>query len=105
MRSPLSGVAQEEVGMSHARPEDLGETPTLEVRVYRDGVLIGRELCESEEDVAAFVEAWEQEPGIECEVDDLSVSSHGTESLEVEPTDVDAYPTDTAMPTRHEPPW
>ena len=43
------------------------------------GVLVYRELCESEADAAAFVEAWEQEPGIECEVDDLSVRRHDVE--------------------------
>jgi hypothetical protein len=91
--------------MSDVRPEDLGETPTLEVRAYRAGVLVSRELCESEEDAAAFVEAWEQEPGIVCEVDDLSVPSHDTEMFEVEPTDLEAYPTDTQTHTRVERPW
>ena len=65
----------------------------FEGRAYRDGVLVSRELCESEEDAAAFVETREQEPGIECEVDDLSVRSHNVEVFEVEPTDVDEYPT------------
>ena len=79
--------------MSDLRPQDFGETPTLEARAYRDGVLVHRELCESEADAAAFVEAWDEEPGIECEVDDLSVRSHGVERFEVEPTDADDYPT------------
>ncbi len=91
--------------MSDVRPEDLGETPILEARAYRDGALVARELCESEEDAAAFVETWEQEPGIECEVDDLSVPSHDTEVFEVEPTDLDAYPPDTTTPTRIEQSW
>ena len=86
--------------MSDARPEDLGETPALEVRAYRDGVLVSRELCESEEDAAMFVEAWEEEPGIHCEIEDLSVP-RPTESFEVEPTDLDAYPPDTFPPTLH----
>ena len=91
--------------MSDVRPEDLGETPSVEVRACRDGVLVCRELCESEEDAAAFVEAWEQQPGIECEVDDLSFPCHDTESFEVEPTDVDAYPPETTTRTRIERPW
>ena len=79
--------------MSDLRPEDLGETPTLEVRVYRNDALLHRELCETEADAAAVVEAWEEEPGIECEVDDLSTRRHDAEDLEVEPTDAEAYPT------------
>ena len=90
--------------MSDVRPEDFGETPTLEARAYRDGVLICRERCDSEEDAAAFVETWEQEPGIHCEVDDLSVPSHDTETFEVEPTDIDAHPPDTTTRTRIERP-
>ena len=42
--------------MSELRPEDPGETPTLEVCVYRNGVLVHRELCESEADAAAATE-------------------------------------------------
>jgi hypothetical protein len=99
VRSLLRRVVGEEEGMSDLRPEDLVETPTLEVRAYRDGVLMRRELCESEEDAAAFVDAWEQEPGIRCEVDDLSLRSHDTESFEVEPTDADEYPTDVTGPS------
>jgi hypothetical protein len=79
--------------MSELRPEDLGETPTLEVCVYRNGALVHRELCESEADAAAVAEGWEQEPGIKCEVADLSTGRHDVEDVEVEPTDVEAYPT------------
>jgi hypothetical protein len=43
--------------MGEVRPEALGETPTLEVRVYRDGALICRELSESEEGAATLIEA------------------------------------------------
>lgn len=79
--------------MSDLRPEDFGETPTLEARAYREGVLVHSELCESEPDAAAFVELWEQEPGTECEVDDLSVRSDDVDAFDVEPADDDGYPT------------
>ena len=32
--------------------------PTLEVRIYDHDRLLGRELCESEEDTTAVVERW-----------------------------------------------
>jgi hypothetical protein len=73
--------------MSEFRPGDLGETPALEVRIYRDAVLIHSELCESEEDAAAVVEAWEQEPRTTCEVSDLSAQRHDVDVLEVTPTE------------------
>jgi hypothetical protein len=79
--------------MSEFRPADLGETPTLEVRIYRDGVLVHSELCESEEDAAAAVEAWEQEARTTFEVADLSAQHHDVELLEVEPTGEEDHPT------------
>ena len=84
--------------MSDLRQEDFGVTPTLEVRVYRDGVLVQRVLCETEEDAVATVEAAEEERGVKCEVDDLSAQHHDVDDLEVAPTafaDYDAYPTTT----------
>lgn len=54
-------------------PEDHGETPTTEVRVYRDGRLLERELFESEVEAALAIEAWTEIEGVECEVDDLSL--------------------------------
>ena len=45
---------------------------TIEVRAYREGKIVHRQLCESAEDAAALVDVWEQHEGIECEVDDLS---------------------------------
>lgn len=91
--------------MSELRPADFGEPPTLEVRVYRDGVLLQRELCESEADAAAVVEAWEEEPGIECEVDDLAAPRHDVEVLEIERDDVDEHPTVPETGARTEPRW
>lgn len=66
--------------MTTPRDANHGETPTIEVRVYRDGRLIERELCESEERAALVVEAWQEIDGVECEVDDLSVR-HGPEDI------------------------
>ncbi len=77
--------------MSSLGLEERDEAPTLEVRVYRDGALIHRELCESEEDAAAAVERWEEEPGVECEVEDLSASRRDVEVFEVEPPDIEDY--------------
>ena len=37
--------------MDQLRPEELGETPALEVIVYRDGALVERVRCESELDL------------------------------------------------------
>jgi hypothetical protein len=56
--------------MSDVRPEDLGETPTIEVRVFRHGELVERELCESEEQAAQIVEGWAEVDGVSCEVDE-----------------------------------
>ena len=83
--------------MSDLRQEDFGVTPTLEVRVYRDGALVQRVLCESEEDAVATVEAAEEELGVKCEVDDLSAQHHDVDDLDVERTDItdfdEEYPT------------
>jgi len=53
--------------------EERDETPTIEVRVWRHGALVHRELCESEEQAASVVEAWSELEGTECELDDLTV--------------------------------
>jgi hypothetical protein len=48
------------------------EAGAIEVRGYREGTMVYRQLCESAEEAAAVVDAWEQLDGVECEVDDLS---------------------------------
>lgn len=71
------------------------ETPTVEVRVYRDGRLMHRELCESDEDAALVVEEWNEIEGTECEVDDLSSPHRPDQILDLEPPeppDEEAYP-------------
>lgn len=79
--------------MSDVRPEEVGgETPTVEVRAYRHGTLLGRELCETEAEAAAAVERWEEQEGVECVVEDLSAAEH-EDSTEVDVADAsDAYP-------------
>ena len=47
-------------------------TPGIEVRVFRDGDLIERQLCESEEEAAEVVEKWSEVDEVTCLVDDLS---------------------------------
>jgi hypothetical protein len=61
------------------------DTPTVEVRVLRDGELIHRELCESAEEASSVVAQWAEMEGVRCEVDDLSAHHHAGEILEPEP--------------------
>ncbi len=48
------------------------ESPTVEVVVFRDGREVARELCDTAEDAALVVERWSEDPGVVCQVDDLS---------------------------------
>jgi len=48
------------------------ESPTVEVVVFRDGLEIARELCDAPEDATLVVERWSEDPGVVCQVDDLS---------------------------------
>lgn len=68
--------------MSEAIFEERDAAPTIEVRVFRHGDLVHRELCESEEQAALVVEAWGELDGVECEVDDLSVRHRAGEVFE-----------------------
>lgn len=60
--------------------EEGGEVASIEVRVYRHGDLIRRELCESDEQASLVVDEWAELEGVTCEVDDLSVR-HGTDQI------------------------
>lgn len=51
------------------------DTPTIEVRVYRDGNLVQRELCETDVEAAAVVAAWSEVDGIVCQVDDSAAGA------------------------------
>lgn len=76
---------------------DAGDTPTIEVRVYRDAELIQRELCESEEEAARVLESWSELDDVTCEVDDLSYHHRPGDVLEPQPPE----PVDEDYP--HEP--
>ena len=65
-------------------------TPTLEVRILRDGIVIQRELCETEEEANAVVEAWADTEGILVEVEDLARSGGSAGVLDPRPWEVDA---------------
>ena len=79
--------------MTDIRPEDLGLTSTVEVRVYRSGDLVTTELCETAAEAAAHVAVWEEQPGITCEVRDLTVTMRDGSDMEVDPADLsDVYP-------------
>jgi hypothetical protein len=47
-------------------------SPSLEVRVYRNGEVIARELCESEDEATLAVERYADEHEVSFEVEDLS---------------------------------
>lgn len=68
--------------MTEPLPQELGESRTVEVRVYRHGVLTHRQLCESVEEADAVVDAWSELQGVEFEFDDLSVKHNPEEILE-----------------------
>lgn len=56
------------------------DTPTIEVRVFQEGKLVHRELCESEEQAGLVIETWSELEGVECEVEDLS-AHHGPQDV------------------------
>jgi hypothetical protein len=63
--------------------------PHLEVRILRDGVVTQRELCESEGEANAVVQAWSDVEGVVVEVVDLTrIGRPGV--LEPQPWEVDA---------------
>jgi len=62
--------------------EETADSPSVEVRIWRNGELIQRELAESAEAAQDIVDAWSEIEGVECEVDDLSVTHRADEILE-----------------------
>jgi hypothetical protein len=65
-------------------------TPRLEVRILRDGVVVQRELCETDEDAAAIVDSWADTEGVVVEVEDLTRSGRAAGVLDPRPWEVDA---------------
>jgi len=61
------------------------DAPTVEVRVFRHGVLVHQELCESEEQAALVVDEWSELDGVQCEVDDMSAEHGADDNVESEP--------------------
>jgi hypothetical protein len=48
------------------------ESPTVEIVVFRNGREVARELCDTPDEATLVVERWSEEPGVVCQVDDLS---------------------------------
>jgi len=65
--------------------DEAGESPTVEVRVWRGDELVHRQLCETAEDAAAIVDYWSEIDGVRCEVDDLAVRHRSDQILEPGP--------------------
>lgn len=80
-RVPLSVPDREVV-------DESGESPTVEVRVWRGDDLIHRELCESAEIASAVVASWSDVEGVRCEIADLSSSHRPDDILAPDPEDV-----------------
>ncbi len=52
-RHPWMPDLPEDGHMSDIRPQDVGETPSVEVRAYRHGKLIGTRFCETIDEAEA----------------------------------------------------
>jgi hypothetical protein len=68
----------------HWAGSDMDSSPTVEVRVFRHGALVHRELCESEAEAATIADWWSELEGVTVEVDDLTVSHRPGDILEPE---------------------
>lgn len=64
-------------------------TPTLEVSVLRDGVVVQRELVESDAQANEVVDAWADIEGVEVRIEDLTRSAPSA-VLDPRPWEVDA---------------
>lgn len=71
-------------------PSRTWDNPTLEVRIYRDGVLTQRELVETDEEAAALVDTWSDVEGVRCEIVDLTRDREPGGVLDPRPWEVDA---------------
>jgi hypothetical protein len=54
----------------------------VEVRGWRDGRVVARRVCESEQEARALVEQWSEQDFTRVEIDDLSVEHGSGEILE-----------------------
>ena len=67
---------------------DVG-TPTLQVNVYEEGVLVAQVGCETSDEAAEIAAQWEERDGFQCVVEDLAVRHGGTDVLAPEPEDLE----------------
>lgn len=68
--------------MREAFPDSGNGSTTIEVSVFRDGECVARVRVETEEEAAEVVDAWSEQEGVLCLVDDLSVHHRFGEILE-----------------------
>ena len=81
--------------MPDIRGSEVGDTPVIEVLVYRGGELVERCPCDTEEEAAEVVASREETPGVACVVADLSGGPLDEGSTETEPPDAgELYPVD-----------
>ena len=94
--------SEEVVAVSQVKVSCTG-TGVIEVSVYRDDQLLARELCESEDDVSAVMDHWDDLGNVSFMVDDLSTRHTPEDVLAPEPpvvtTDQDPIATAT-LPDR-----
>jgi hypothetical protein len=81
--------------MTENERHDMADTPTIEVRIYRDDELIDHTLCESDEEATALVARWGEIDDVTCEVDDSSYRHRPDDILTPEPV----APLDEDYPT------
>ena len=76
--------------MSASSLYDTG-APTIEVRIYSDGVLLTRELCESEEEAQDVVERYSDVANLFVVADDLGTPHTPDDVLAPEPPITDPW--------------
>ena len=69
--------------MTSGEPRQPGDVAPVEVRLYRNGDLAHRQLCESAEEAGSVVEQWAERGITRVDIDDLS--SHHTPEEILEP--------------------
>lgn len=90
---PAVGAAGIVGAMSDFRGGDPASTPSLEVKVFRDGSLLLVEWCDSEEDADDAVARWSELRGVRCVVEDLATTVGVEDSL----LDTGTTPDDSAF--------
>jgi hypothetical protein len=65
------------------------DVPALRVKLFREGRLVASVPCESADDATEVAAQYEEEPGVVCEVEDLSTAHGRDDVLAPEPADLD----------------